>query len=420
MSIQKTVDNNSGGVNLFSISTILLMLLYLLPQVMLFISNDVLAIIATLYYALFVSKYVPPQILLKTLLIAIPFLLLYWINGFSGNFKLGFVLPFMTFLTFLIPCFAFIATVKRNNIAEQKVILIATGVCLLYIAIASLRALSENPMIMREMAGRIEEDPLIRPARMRGVGGFGTAYAMGALFIAFWGIRKYVKKSLIHPILFYVILIGSAWLVVESQYATLLFISLLGVAIYYYIEAKTIIQKIIIVIVTIVLLVLSKSLIQLGMSISGLEVLRFKFELIYDGIWGGSGVENISGDRSQLQLNAWDLFLRSPIIGMPGFSSMEAYNRSHSTVFGVLISSGVVGFISYISLYISALRRSIKTCLSNRAKELYMPVVLFYLAFAFLNPIDYVFDCPWVIFYVVPLLLVLVVNDQTDVAKSFA
>ena len=410
MLLNKTVNKSRGGVNLFSISTILLMLLYLLPQTMLFISNDILAIIATVYYALFISKYVSPHIVLRTLLIAIPYLLLCWINGYPGNLKLGFVLPFMTLLTLLIPCFAVIATVKRNNIAEQKVILIATGLCLLYIATASLSALSKNPMIMRDMAGGSELD-ILTPARLRGVGGYGTAYAMGALFIAFWGIRKYIKKSFIPPILFYVILIGTAWIVVESQYATLFFISILGVAIYYYIESKTTTQKVIIVLFTILLLFFSKALIQLGMSIQSLDVLRFKFELIYNGIWGGSGVENISGDRSQLQLSAWDLFLSSPIGGVPRFSSMEAYNRAHSTIFTVLIASGLIGFISYISLFISALSRSIKTCLSNRAKELYIPVVLFYLAFAFLNPIDYTFDCSWVIFYVVPLLLVMVVNE---------
>ena len=410
MTQEKNISINRGSVTVFTIATIIVMLLYVMPQAVLFIRNDLLAIIVTLYYIFFVRKYVSPGIIIGTLLIAVPYLFFYGINGYPGDLKHGFVLPFMTLVTLVMPCFAIIAVVKRNNSFEQKVIIIATALSLGYVAVNTLIALSTNPLIMRELTGTTEES-LNRVSRMAGVGSYGIAYSMGALFIAFWGIRKYIKNSFIPPVVFYALIIVAALMVVQSQFGTLLFITIGGIALHYFIEAKTFGQRLFVLGISIVVILLSRTLISLGMTMLNGEVLRYKFELICESIWGGGGADNISGERSQVQLGAYRLFMESPIYGYSGFDNLDAYESAHSTILSVMVASGIIGLISYLGMFYSVIKRTIVNCFtSKKEKRLYYPVVLFYLSFAFLNPIDFTFECSWIIFFVIPLLYYMVFN----------
>lgn len=410
MTQEKNINMNRGSVTSFTIATIIVMLLYVMPQAVLFIRNDLLAIIVTLYYIFFVRKYVSPGIIIGSLLIAVPYLFFYGINGYSGDLKHGFVLPFMTLVTLVMPCFAVIAVVKRNNSVEQKVIIIATAISLGYVAINTLIALASNPLVMRDLTGTTDESFYI-VSRMKGIGSYGIAYSMGALCIAFWGIRKYIKNSFIPPVVYYLLIIVAVLLVIESQFGTLLFITIGGIAVHYFIEAKSFGQRVLILVAAITVLILSKTLISLGMTMLSGEVLRYKFELIYESIWGGGGAENISGERSQVQLRAYQLFLQSPIYGYSGFASLDAYGSAHSTILSVMVASGIIGLISYLGMFYSVIKRTVTICfISDKEKRLYYPVVLFYLSFAFLNPIDFSFECSWIIFFVIPLLIYMVFN----------
>lgn len=409
MSQTQAIRNKQGGFNLFSIATVVMMLFYILPQAVLIVRNDVMAIIVTVYYALFIRRYVSPATVLKTLLLAIPYLLLFWANGFPGNARLGFVLPFMTLWTLVMPCFAIIAVVKRNNPDEQKVIIIAISICLLYVFISTFRGLAIDPLIMREMAG--SEDIAVHIARMKSVGGYGFAYAVGALFIASWLINKFIKHSLYLKLLMIVIIIACGVLIVQSQYATLLFISIFGVAIYYFITANTLGKKIRVVVIALIAFFASQTLVIMGTSLFGGDVLRYKFTLIYDAIWGNAGVENISGDRLQLQLDAFDLFLSSPIWGYSGATNLEEFNESHSTFIGNMALTGIIGVTSFFLLFYSSIKHMISIVFANiTEKKLYIPILFFYFLFAWLNPIEYAFECAWMIFFVVPLMFEFLIN----------
>lgn len=409
MSQVQTIRSGGSGFNPFSIATIVMMLLYVMPQSVVFIHNDLMAIIATVYYVVFAGKYVDSGKVIKAILVAVPYLIIFWLNNFPGSFKLGFVLPLMTLWTLIMPCFAMVAIVNRNNFPEQKVILIATGLCLLYITVVSFMALSINPVIMRYEGG---DETLIHQARMMGVGGYGTAYAMGALFIALWAIKKYIKKSFISPVVYYVMIITCGLLVVRAQYATLLFLTIFGVGLHYIFEANSFRKRVLVIITSIIIFVLAQPLIQFGMSFFGGQLLGFKFQLVFDSLWGGGGVETISGERSEYQLDAFGLFLQSPLFGVSNVINIEEYNNAHSEIIGVMAATGIVGIISYMSSFIVAVKYAINNCFISKVdKILYYPVIAFYLAFAFLNPISYAFECPWVIFLIIPLLFVAVRNS---------
>lgn len=404
-------NNDCGGMTSFSIATIIVSLLYILPQTVVFITNDKMAIIVTIYYSFFVSKYVSPLVVLKVLLISLPYLFIYYFNNFLGNFKLGFVLPFMTLWTLIMPCFAAIAIYKRNNPSEQKTVLVFIGLSLLYVSVSTFRALALDPVIMREMAGGDEK--IVMPARLMGVGGFGIAYGMGALLIAMWALRIYFRKPQSRHILYMMATIGCGLMVVMSQYATLFFITIFGIAIYYVLEANNIWKKIGILLFAIIAVYASQTFVLLGASLFEGQVLESKFQMIYDGIWGGAGAENISGIRSQYQLDAFSLFINSPIIGYEGAVNTKAFMNSHSEILGIMAATGLIGILSYLGCFVSAIMQTIKSCFKVRKEKiLYYPVLLFYLAFAFLNPISYVFECAWIIFFVIPLFYFKVFNSK--------
>lgn len=401
--VQTIIQPRGNSVTVFSVATVIMMMLYTLPQVVLFVRNDMMAIIVTVYYALFVSKYVSPAIVLKTLLIGLPYLLIFWLNNFSGNVRLGFVLPFMTLWTLVMPCFAAIAVVKRNYLLEQRFILIATGLCLAYVFISTFQALAIDPLIMREMAGSDDEN--VHIARVYGAGGYGFAYAVGALFIAIWILNRYMKRLPFWKIASVVLIVICGLLIVESQYATLLFIAVFGVAIHYYLEANTFSKRIKVIAISVVAILASQTLIVLGSSMLGGEVLRFKFAMIYNSIWGGGGIENISGDRSQLQLDAFGLFLQSPLWGYSGAAHLDEYAEAHSSFMAVLASTGIIGVVSFFYLFYSSCRRMLLNVFVNKnERKLYYPVIIFYFLFAWLNPIEYAFECGWMIFFVIPLI----------------
>lgn len=411
MSQTRTIQNKQGGINFFSIATIVMMLFYVLPQAVLVVRNDMMAVIVTVYYVLFISRYVSPLIVLKTLLLAVPYLLLFWVNGSSGDAKLGFVLPFMTLWTLVMPCFAIIAIVKRNNQKEQRTILIVTGICLLYVFIATFRGLAVNPLIMRDLDGG--EDISLHQTRLMGVGGYGLAYATGALFIAIWIICQYIPPKM-YKMMGLLFLLICGLLVVQSQYATLLFITIGGVAIHYIIEARTFSKKLLLVVVSIVLLLLSKFLVTLGMSVfGGQEVLVFKFQMISDALWGNAGVENVSGDRSQMHIDAFKMFLSSPIAGCADFGQKEAYIAAHSTILSVMASTGLIGIISYFMLFFNCIKRLMLNCFFDMEKRIILPVFIYFFAFSFLNPIDYSFECSWIIFFMIPLMYKYFLNTSS-------
>lgn len=408
--VQTIGKNNSGGVSFFSIATVIMMLLYFMPQAMVFVRNDMMAIIVTAYYFLFVSKYVSPVNVIKALLIGLPYLVLFWLVGSQMNFRLGFILPFMTLWTLIMPLFAVIAIIKRNNPVEQRFILVSTGICLLYVAIMTFRALDVDPLIMREMAG--SDDNAVLVARMQGVGGFGIAYSIGALFISLWVIHKYIKHLTYLKFFNISIIIACGIMVVKSQYATLLFLTVFGIALYYIIEARTFTQRMTVVVVALITVYAAQTLIVWASQMIGGEVLQFKFQLIYNSLWGGEGAENISGDRSQLQIGAFDLFLRSPLYGEPGVVNTEAYSESHSTLLSVMASSGIIGLISYLGVFYYSGKRMFLSVFDSVSKKLYVPVATFYFALAWLNPIDFSFECSWMIFFVIPLIYVVSYNPN--------
>jgi len=98
------------------------------------------------------------------------------------------------------------------------------------------------------------------------------------------------------------------------------------------------------------------------------------------------------------------------LFGEIGAVNTEAYSESHSTLLSVMACSGIVGLISYLNVFYYSCKHMILSVFNSAERRLYFPVATFYFALAWLNPIDFSFECSWMIFFVIPLIYVMIFN----------
>lgn len=387
----------------FVIATTLVSAMLFLPQSYIFLRNDMMGILLTVYYMLFVAKYVNIGTVFQKISPVIPYLLLSWLVAYGMSFKYGFVLPGMTLWSLLMPAFASIAVIKRNNKQEQKMILLGMFIIVAYVSYNTLMAVIDNPNVMRANEGG-GEDSAQHYLRLMGIGNYGYAYSMGALFVALFSVRKIITNK--YKRLFMIASVFCAIVVLLSQYATLLFICIFSVFTYMILNAKKTDQKILLFLLAIIIYFSLQGFIYAGITIFEGQVLGEKFQMIYDGFWGTGDIEHLSADRSEKQLNAFRVFLQSPIIGNNYFDStnQEAIGLAHSTIISILALTGLIGLISYLATFFNVIKYQVSKIFADSTKTAYFTVLAFYAFFAVLNPIDYTFETSWVIFFIVPII----------------
>lgn len=135
-----------------------------------------------------------------------------------------------------------------------------------------------------------------------------------------------------------------------------------------------------------------------------------------DSLWGNGDASDISGQRSIYQLNAYNLFLESPIWGNNITKQPNAftYLACHSTLLAVACSTGIIGIWSYLKTFYTAFKNEINLIIDPNLHTSYYPVAIYYLLFAFLNPIDTVTEAAWLIFVIIPSLFRLYIPKSND------
>lgn len=386
----------------FVIATVLVSAMLFLPQSYIFLRNDAMGMLLTGYYFIFVAKYVPLGKVFSKFSPVLPYLFLSWLVAYGMSFKYGLVLPGMTLWTLLLPAFASIAVIKRNNPKEQKLILLGMFILVVYVSFNTLMAVIDNPNVMRANEGG--EGSAQNYLRLLGIGNYGYAYSMGALFVALFSIRKLVPLKIKH--LFTIATVFCAIVVLLSQYATLLFICVFSVFAYMIFNAKNINQKFLLVILAIIIYFSLQGIIYAGIKIFEGQVFGDKFQMIYDGLWGTGDVEHLSADRSEKQLNAFRVFLQSPLVGNYFFDSAnrEPIGLAHSTIISILALTGLIGLTSYLATFYNVIKYQVHKVFANSTKIAYYTVLAFYVFFALLNPIDYTFETSWIVFFIVPII----------------
>lgn len=388
-------------------------MLYMMPQSMYFFRNDAMAIIVGIYYFSFIRRYCGLKYLVQIFKYAMPFLFLMCFISKGGSIKYGFVLPFMTLWNLLIPCLISIAIIKRNNILEQKTILTVTLICMIYVSVTTLLAVEVDPNIMRKLTSDFTEDSVMM-MRMKGVGGYGTAYSMGAFMVSLWILYKKMNLTFFKRVCYIALMGYVAMFILRAQFTTLIFITIFGIFFYYLLDANTASKKIRLILLLAVILFSLQAIIHIGISLFEGQTIGGKFETIYEAIWRTGNLEQISSDRSEFQMNSIRLFMESPIWGndINNQENSITYGASHSTLLSVLCATGLIGLLSYVKSFYEAIKIEWLSLCPWVNKSLFFSVVAYFAFFAFFNPADYSLEASWMVFVTVPLMNKLLNNKR--------
>lgn len=376
----------------------------MLPFVKAFVNIPTTSFISFAVAIMLFNRETISKVLTKSILIAIPFILLYFIVARQLNFFYGFLHPLLLLWYSLFPAILACDLIKRNKKTEINFTVIVSLVLFAYVAVNTLTELQTNEYVLRDItSGRDEE--LLDQMGSRNVGGFGFAYASGVFFIALLAIivNSQIKKnyktilSLFSVLLFFI--------VIRAQFTTLLFIVLsLSILILYLRSNKS--MRIAIVILSPFLVFGISYLLTLLMSLYEGSVVGDHLQTFYNSIWENNSVVDSAGMRSNYMADAFWAGLSSPIWGQGIVSGPVYYiaRYCHSDILAAFVGTGIIGVYSRYKSLVFVSKKSNEGLGKNLSKRIYIPIILYYLLLSFFNPIEQIGEVAWTSFLITPVV----------------
>lgn len=390
---------------LYVIAVSILSAIYIMPSVRIMFDYTSLAVILFLFYMVFIFKlegFIPIKTIMVNLL---PYMLVSFLVAKQGDFKLGFLHPLLITWCMLFPGILCKDIIKRGNIKEAILILTITMSMLVYIMYNTINAFAVSENIMRELTAVSTMDDQVRISYANAnIGGFGIAYGSGAVVVLLITLifNKFRNRRI--EIITYLLLAFFIYFVLNAQFTTLLLLTIFCSLLTLYYSDYGQRNKGKVIVLCILLFLFAPLLFQIladlyqGTTI-GNKLIRFNVS-----VFGGGDITEASGQRSKFQIDAFNLFLSSPLWGgnvTDNMTNATIYGASHSTMLGVACSTGIIGLLSYYKTYWAIMKPIFKNYTGNGKQ--YITLVLYFFCFSCFNPSEAPEAC-WIIFLIVPLL----------------
>lgn len=379
--------------------------IYLLPAVRIGFDYTKLAIILFAFYAVFILKTENLRPIITIVKNLLPYMFISFIVAKAGNLKLGFFHPLLITWCMLFPGILCKDLIERGNKKELLSIAMITLTMLLYVMYNTIGAFADSPDVMRQLtAASTKDEELILDYVADNIGGFGIAYGSGSIVILL--ITLLVNKVLSGwtKIVIYLLLGYTLYLVLNAQFTTLLLLVIFGSMVSIYFSEYGRRHKMQLVLIGILLLFFVPLLFHLLANFYEGTIIGEKLILFNESIFGDGNVAEVSGQRSRFQIDAFLLFLKSPIWGSDvtrDVVNATIYVSAHSTVLGVACSTGLIGLISYYKTYWSFIKPIYKDYASYSKQ--YVALLVYFFCFSFFNPSENTEAC-WIMFMIVPVL----------------
>lgn len=388
--------------------------IYMLPAVRIGFDYTQLAIVLFVFYAVFIFKRERMRPIITIVKCLLPYMFVSFIVAKAGNLKLGFFHPLLITWCMLFPSILCKDLIDRGNKKEILSITIITLGMLVYIMYNTIGAFEDSPDVMRELTASTMADDIRLAYARDNVGGFGVAYGSGAIAIllitlAINNIYSGWTKKVIYLLLGYVL-----YFVLNAQFTTLLFLVLFSSVVSVYFSEYGRRHKAQLVFISILLVFFTPLLFHVLANLYEGTTIGERLVRFNESMFGGGNVTEVSGQRSKFQIDAFLLFLASPIWGSDVTSDIvnaTIYVSSHSTMLGVACSTGLIGLISYYKTYWVFIRPIYKNYASSGKQ--YVALVAYFFFFSFFNPSETSEAC-WIMFMIVPALynVVITLNKQ--------
>ncbi len=364
--------------------TLLLMIVAILPSYRSGYALPTLAVMEMIYAFIFFPRFY--KTFRRVLFPILGYAVMCYLVALPFDFKMGFVHPFMSLWIWIFPIIMASELIKYKSFDTNRFIYFGSLGILMIIIVATLKAIAENPIVMRDITAGLDENFVAKMNSMN-IGGFAIAYGCGVILLSLTGclftykIRGFNKYLVIGLI----VLLGV--LVIMAQFTTLLIIC--GIIFCYQcLQFKgSAGLKFILISGIIIIVFFSKEILAYIIVFFQGSVTAHHLQEIYDSVFEDASYDNT---RSIYMSNSIDLFLSSPILGnnvSSGINATTVY-ESHSTIMTVLCKTGIIGLTAYLSAFWKAFKPVLKSWDHQTKKILGGSLSGYYLLLAFLNPAE--------------------------------
>lgn len=390
---------------LYISGVIFLSAIYILPSVRIGVDFTFLAIVLFIFYIVFILKRKNLTPIIAMVMNLLPYMLVSFLVAKSGNLKLGFFHPLLITWCVLFPSILCKDLLERGNKKELLSIATVMLIMFVYVMYNTIGAMADSPDVMRELTAVSTMDDTLRLSYAAdNVGGFGIAYGSGAIVVLL--VTLVVNKDLNGwpKIVVYLLLSYTLYFVLNAQFATLLLLVIFGSMVSLYLSEYGRKHKLQLVFISILLLFFIPLLFQMLANLYDGTTIGEKLIRFNDSMFGNGNVIEVSGQRSKFQIDAFVLFLKSPIWGSDitrDVVNATIYVSSHSTMLGVACSTGLIGLISYYKTYWLFIKPIYKVYASSGKQ--YVALLAYFFCFSFFNPSENI-EASWIMFMIVPVL----------------
>lgn len=329
----------------------------------------------------------------------------------NSNF-IAFISMFVQLLMNVFPLYLVYNILKTKNRKFIAWILATAGIVLAYVLILTFSELQKDDQFMREMGINYTN---YQEYNTTNAGGYQFAYAMAVmvgLLISLF-LLDYKKYNKLKKSGWLLALIATFLLVLNSSYTLALMICIISIFIAITLKMKKTTTRFIFWALGIIafFLILYMSDWIIALMPTGEMKLRFSEVFTFLKSGDASGY-NLNG-RLTLYWKSIKSFFKSPFIG-----NVTLDFDPHSSILRFFARDGILGGMGYILLYYFGYHIITKYFITERQKKLFVPVFISIILMGLVNPIHSVGAVHYVAFFIAPLALNLIDNNEEKVNET--
>lgn len=378
------MNDNSFRQYIVVLSVIIYLSIIISPYVNLFSSWYITAIpVIVIYLVLWLEKDLRINLLKTTIALL---LLVAFENHFIRQ-GIDFTIAVINQLIKWVPCMMALLCFRNIDKSKQKIILQYCTLLMFITSITTIIGVQNYPMAVRELAGQATDE--IRNFYMSlNIGGYDFTFSIVLAIPANLYLISNSKK--LWKILNIVTLITNFYCVYESQYTTALIIA--GIILLLILIYRSPKYRIPLITGTVILIffagtgLISDIFFWLSDNV-GSDYVKDRFlQVAY--LTGGHSINTINTDtnteRLELTNRAIHGFLSSPLFGHNWFEFHRMAVSGHALVLDILSTSGILGFLIYIALFLAIFKNTMFTTFKKMSYE----SKVIWLAFIILSTVD--------------------------------
>lgn len=280
--------------------------------------------------------------------------------------------------------------IDRGTLKQKKFFLAVSYLLYVYVVLITFRELAVNPNITKEWSEFAESSK-------NNIGNYYFVYAVPILIALCTSALLEYKKPIL-KILFALVIVFLFYFLLLAQYTLSVLISIIGIGLYVYNNAKTTVNKTLILLLFVFFAIAFPYIVLFAAKKVPSEQMSVRLYEIYHFFTDGDATGYNLNGRLELYKKSIVAFLKSPIWG----------NRSvnfdgHATFLTVLCDLGLLGGIPYFYLFRHS-RKKVSS-LINDPQNRFTPIYIMLVLMGLTNPIHMALPLMYAIWFVAPVSL---------------